>query len=261
MPTLPRQQLLQGAEFREVLARVLDVAEQALKTWTVCYTDFLSPGALAEVTSRLASLSEVHVAHQGGYPQAERQRLAIARVDVPIDPAGIPLLAIEIVGNFLFDPATHRDFRGALLGTGIVLDKVGDIVVLGEQGAQAILEPELLEYVQWHLTQVRSVPVKVKAIALSDLKIRPPRIKELQTVEASLRLDAVASAGFGMSRSKMASEIERGEVRVNWKTVLHSNHTLQQGDMIAVTGRGRLEIGEISQTQKGRYRIALKRFL
>lgn len=28
-------------------------------------------------------------------------------------------------GNFMFDPATHRDFLGALLGTGVVRDRVG----------------------------------------------------------------------------------------------------------------------------------------
>jgi len=261
MGDLPRQQLLQGAAFRDPLARVLDLAEQALKTWTVRYSDFLSPGALAEITERLGSLADLHWQSWGGYPQAERQRLALARVETPLSLEAIPLQAIEIQGNFLFDPATHRDFRGALLGTGLVLEKVGDLIVLGEQGAQGIIVPELLDYVQLHLTQVRTVPVKVRAIPLSDLKIRPPRIKEMQTVEASLRLDAVASAGFGMSRSKMASEIERGEVRVNWKTILHSDYTLCSGDLVAVTGRGRLEIGEITVTQKGRYRIALKRFL
>jgi len=42
-----------------------------------------------------------------------------------------------------------------------------------------------------------------------------PKKKELTTVEASA--DAIASAGFGMSRSKMADLIDGGDVRVNWK--------------------------------------------
>ncbi|MEN9245156.1 MAG: photosystem II S4 domain protein [Thermostichales cyanobacterium SRBZ-1_bins_19] len=261
MAQLPRQQLLQGASFRDPLVRVLDLAEQALKTWTVTYSDFLPPGAVAEIGQRLASLADVHWLSWGGYAQAERQRLALARAETPLELESIPVQAIEIQGNFLFDPAGHRDFRGALLGTGLVPEKIGDILVLGEQGAQALLVPELVDYVQMHLTQVRTVPVKVRPISLSELKVRPPRVKELQTVEASLRLDAVASAGFGISRSKMVAEIERGEVRVNWQTVLNSHHPLQSGDLVSVTGRGRLEIGEIQTTQKGRYRIHLKRFL
>jgi len=41
---------------------------------------------------------------------------------------------LEIAGNFLFDTATHRDFWRDT-GTGIVRDKTGDIIVLGERGA------------------------------------------------------------------------------------------------------------------------------
>ena len=41
----------------------------------------------------------------------------------------------------------------------------------------------------------------------------------MSTVEASLRLDAVASAGFGYSRSKMAALVENGGVLVDWKPV------------------------------------------
>ncbi len=52
-----------------------------------------------------------------------------------------------------------------------------------------------------------------------SLKIRPPKKKEITTVEASMRLDAIASAGFGMSRSKMVDAIAAGDVRVNWKEV------------------------------------------
>lgn len=36
-------------------------------------------------------------------------------------------------------------------------------------------------------------------------------------MEASLRLDSVASAGMGMSRSKMSAAIKGGLVLVNWK--------------------------------------------
>ncbi|CAN0539161.1 unnamed protein product, partial [Ectocarpus sp. 12 AP-2014] len=39
----------------------------------------------------------------------------------------------------------------------------------------------------------------------------------VSTVEASLRLDSVASAGMGMSRSKMSAAIKGGLVLVNWK--------------------------------------------
>ncbi|MEW6491289.1 MAG: photosystem II S4 domain protein [Cyanobacteriota bacterium] len=258
---LPREELLKGVENREDVARVIDLAEQAIKTWEVVLTDFLSPPALAEIKQQFARLTEVQLLAWGGYPQAERQRVAIARSELPLDSSQVSVAALDIAGNFLFDPATHRDFLGAILGTGLVREKIGDIIVLGERGGQAIVVPEMLEFIETQLTQVRSVPVKTQRIELSELKIREPKKKELTTVEASMRLDAIASAGFGVSRSKMADLISAGDVRVNWKDINQASYIVKSGDLIAIRGKGRLEVGEVSVTKKERYRVQLTRFI
>ncbi len=258
---LPRDELLKGVENREEIARMIDQAEQALRTWEVVVTDFLSPPVLAEVKTSFSKLTELVCVSWGGYPQAERQRLAIARAELPLDTEQVSLAAVDIAGNFLFDPASHRDFLGAILGTGIVREKVGDILPLGERGAQAIIVPELVEFLTVSLVQVRSVPVKTQPIDFSELKVRPPQKKELTTVEASLRLDAIASAGFGVSRSKMADAINGGNVMVNWKEITQSSYLLKAGDLVTYRGKGRLEIGEIMITKKERYRVQLTRYL
>jgi photosystem II S4 domain protein len=252
---LPREELLKRVENREIVARAIDLAEQAIKTWEVVETDFLSPPEIAEIKAVFDRLSDVEIIATGGYPQAERQRLGICRSELPFEPSQVPLSAIQIAGNFLFDPPTHRDFLGAMLGCGIVRDKTGDIIVLGEQGAQAIVAPELVEFLATNLNQVRSVPVKTRQIDLSELKIREPKKKEMVTTEASLRLDAIAS------RSKMVDLISSGDVRVNWKDVSQSAHALKTGDLVAIRGKGRLEIGEVAITKKERYRINLTRFM
>jgi photosystem II S4 domain protein len=258
---LPRDELLKGVENRDAIVRIIDQAEQAIKTWDIIASDFLSPPELAEVQKVFARLTEVELLPWGGYPQAERQRLAIARADIPLDTSQVAVAALDIAGNFLFDQATHRDFLGALLGTGIVREKVGDILVLGERGAQAIVVPEMVEFLEQSLTQVRSVPVKTRQIDWSELKLREPKKKELTTTEASMRLDAIASAGFGMSRSKMADLINSGDVRVNWKDITQSSHQLKTGDLVAIRGKGRLEIGDVMVTKKERYRVNLTRFV
>jgi len=257
---LPREDLLKRAENRTCLARVIDQANEALRTWEIVCTDFLSPPELAEVQTVFGRLTEVTLVAWGGYPQAERQRLAIARSELPIDTSHVELTLLEIAGNFLFDTATHRDFLGSMLGTGIVRDRTGDIVVLGDRGAQAIVIPEIAEFLTQSLTQVRSVPVKTQVIDFAELKVQPPNIKELTTVEASMRLDAVASAGFGMSRSKMADLINSGDVRVNWKEISQTSYTVKTGDLIAVRGKGRLEVGEVAVTKKDRFRVQLTRY-
>jgi photosystem II S4 domain protein len=257
----PREEILNRVENRGEIAQILDKAEQALKTWELVVTDFVSPPVLAEVNQIFAKLTELKIIPWGGYPQAERQRIGIHREEIPCDESQIPLVALDISGNFLFDPATHRDFLGAILGTGIVRDKIGDIIVLGERGAQVIVVPEMSDFLQTSLTQVRTVPVKTQPIDFTELKVRPPSKKELTSVEASLRLDAIASFGFGMSRSKMSDAISNGDVRVNWKEVTQPSYNIKAGDLISMRGKGRLEIGDISLTKKERYRINLTRFM
>ncbi|MGF1459471.1 MAG: photosystem II S4 domain protein [Leptolyngbyaceae cyanobacterium] len=258
---LPKADLLKSVENQATLTRVLDLAEQAIRTWEIVFTDFLSPPEFVESQEIFQRLTEVQFFARGGYPQAERQRGAIARSDLALEETEIPLALLDISGNFLFDTATHRDFLGALLGTGLVRDKVGDIIVLGERGAQAIVVPELVEFLAANLTQVRSVPVKTRQIDWSELRVRQPKKKEITTVEASLRLDAVASAGFGMSRSKMVDLINTGDVRVNWKSAKQPSQSVNAGDLVAIRGKGRLEIGDIATTKKERYRINLTRYV
>jgi RNA-binding protein YlmH len=102
--------------------------------------------------------------------------------------------------------------------------------------------------------------VELQPVPLDQLQwpaSRTPRL--LTTVEASLRLDAVASAGLGVSRSRMAEQIRAGAVRVNWQTVTSPSRELRQGDRIRLEGRGELEVLEVEATKRERWRLQLRR--
>jgi RNA-binding protein YlmH len=58
----------------------------------------------------------------------------------------------------------------------------------------------------------------------------------------------------------MADAISHKDVRVNWKEITQSSYNVKAGDLIAVRGKGRLEIGEVSVTKKERYRVNLVRY-
>ena len=65
--------------------------------------------------------------------------------------------AVFVKGNFIFDSATHRDFLGACLGTGIERSRVGDILVQGEQGAHILVVPDLVPHLETNLTSVSAI--------------------------------------------------------------------------------------------------------
>lgn len=223
----------------------------------------------------LSRLADVAAMPWGGFPQAERQRISICREDagsspfVTSDSDDISALrehlgsiaALDVRGNFLFDPATHRDFLGAILGTGVERSVVGDILVQGDLGAQILIIPSMVEHLESALTQVRTVPVKARQIPLTELRVPAPRVQEISSVEASLRLDAIGSAGFRISRSKMADMIKSADVRVNWRPATKPAVDVGPGDVISCAGKGRLEVKTVTATKKGKWSVQMVRYL
>ena len=63
---LPKDDLLKSVEHRDGLARILDQADQALKTWDVVITDFLSPPEQIEAAALIQRLTDVHSLAWGG---------------------------------------------------------------------------------------------------------------------------------------------------------------------------------------------------
>lgn len=150
---------------------------------------------------------------------------------------------------------------GAVLNAGIQRQKIGDILVMGTEGAQVIVHAEVAQFLQSSVESVRDVKVTVDVLNLTELQAVPKRIKEVQSVESSTRLDAVISAGLKISRSKMADMARSGLVHVNYKEMKTPAKSVKTGDVVSVRGVGKLEIGEIETTAKGRYRIQMRRFL
>jgi photosystem II S4 domain protein len=224
----------------------------------------LEPPEAADVKLAVSRLADVEARPWGGYPNAERVRMRLGRPEVldaeGAEPKGVTLL--DIAGNFMFDAANHRDFMGAVLASGIERNRMGDILVQGERGAQVLTTPEMAVYLASAVTQVRSTKVTATAAPLSAVRAPPVKADTIKTVEASLRLDAVASAGFRVSRGKMADAIEAGEVRLNWRSEgVKTSTAVKTGDVISVRGKGRVTVGDINETKKERYIVELHRLL
>ena len=275
---LPRQALLAGQPRALEIEPVLQAAERALRTWQPVRTGFLDP-ALREVCETLLEpLGELRVSSDGGDPNAERRQLVLSpraaqessgaevgmEGDAPAaggDAAGLPALqGLEISGNFLFDPASAAEFQALLRALGAAEAEVGDLWLRGDRGAQVVVAAELAARLDGREALLRSVPVRCERRLLGELHFpRMAAARDLTTVEASLRLDALASAGFGLSRSKMAGLIRQGAVRVNWLPVSSPSRLLQEGDRVRLEGRGELAILTVSPTQRGRLRVAMRR--
>src|SRR5690606_31151046 len=85
--------------------------------------------------------------------------------------------------------------------------------------------------------------------------------KEIKATVASLRLDAVAAEGFGMSRTKMVREIKAERVKLNWQPVSNPALAVKEGDVLSLRGRGRVVVAQVvGTTRKGRTSVVLQRY-
>lgn len=259
---LPRQELLEGASDPAALKPVIAAAEEALRTWQPVWTAFLPAELREQAEARLGTLSDLSLHSEGGHSGAERRRLLLQRTDAATDPGEVEtgLQGLEISGNFLFDPAEPGDVRAALLAAGAEAGELGDIWMRGDRGAQAITTATLARRLQGLAVQVRTVPVELTSRPIGDLHVPAQRAhKRLTSVEASLRLDALASAGFGMSRNRMAELIRQGAVRLNWQPITSPSRELAAGDRVQLEGRGELLLEELALTKRDRWRVTLVR--
>ncbi|MCL6588528.1 MAG: photosystem II S4 domain protein [Firmicutes bacterium] len=252
----------QDQELKRFGARITELAERSLRQGQPEWTDFLDPTLREEAQAILGWIKGIRFSAFGGYPGAERKRLAIYP-DYYISQAIEPELAYLAITVNQRQPGelNHRDYLGALMNLGIKREKIGDLLVT-EEGCQAILAPELVEFIKQNLTKIGNYKAGVVEIEPEQLNIPNLREKILRSTVASLRLDAIAALGFGESRTKMVKEIKANRVKVNWKPVLDPDLDLNPGDVISIRGRGRVIFKEVSgKSKKGRLGVELVRLL
>ena len=126
-----------------------------------------------------------------------------------------------------------------------------------------MVDESVADFVIQNFTKIAMVSVSVEAIDLSDIAPKEEKIKEVRTTVASLRLDAVASSGFSVSRTKIGKrQLNAGLLQVNWQPAKGASQEVKEGDVISMRGRGRMKVEAITGTsRKGRIGVYLKRFM
>lgn len=244
----------------ELAARILDTAESAIRSRRFGVTEFLDPHGYSIAETVAAYEEGLSLQAQGGFETAERAKAVFVwkefRGEIPSS-----IEAVSVEWDSRYYQLTHRDVLGGLLALGLKRGVLGDIL-MGAGGCQVVLDASVSAYVSSELQRVGAAAVKIGKLGLNELKPRPETVREIRSTVASLRLDSVAAAGFGISRTQMAEEIASERIKVNWKDVKSPAQIVKAGDILSFRGRGRVEIIEITgQTKKGRTGILLKRYM
>lgn len=252
-------------EERMLLARVLDKLELAQSRGVPAHTPFLSPGQQASVADLLNAWGRPRHLFWGGYPGSERQ-LCFFLADwqeedsVRSDPEG-PLAALEAkfpAGASL----THRDVLGALMGLGLTREVLGDILLPQPGLCQVVALREAAPILLSQWEGAGRWKAGFGEVPLDRLSPRPPQVKTIRDTVATPRLDAVAAAGFSLSRGKAAALIASGRVSLNHRECLKADRQVSEGDVLTCRGLGKCVIKEVpGQSKKGRTMLVIERYL
>jgi RNA-binding protein YlmH len=239
---------------------VLDRIGQVEKTGQAQISDFFDPFQQRTADRVLHLFKELKSVIWGGFAEAERARLLVHPATRQASASDVSLSFLEVDAGMHGLELTHRDFLGAVLGLGLRREKIGDILLVGEGKAQVVVHPEILSFLLTNWVTVGNHSVRLREIAAEELTPAPPRVKEIKTTVASMRLDSVASSGFGLSRSKLTPLIRANQVKLNWQSVTSAGATVKEGDIISLAGRGRVEVAELrGESKKGRIQLLLKK--
>lgn len=244
---------------KQLVARVLDCCAIASEQQVVKYTDFLDPFHREFVRPLINNYFGVRSLEDGGYSGAEHQRIAIFPDYYRPGDIEVPVKVLELS---LSDPSrllSHRDYLGAITGLGLKRPMVGDIIAF-EGGAHVVVASEVANAVL-SLAEVNKFKAAVAEIPPYNIRVEEETLRTITSTVASVRLDAVLSAGLGIGRSKAVELIKGDKVKVNWREIGQPAFQLGQGDILSIRGKGRLELAEVgAETKKGRVRVTLKKF-
>ena len=258
------KEILINSNYKKETEELINIANLAYKHWETYWTGFYSTYVCEEIIKDFENLNDFKFFIYGGFSSSQRSRIACFRGDrIPEEDAlksNFPAQGIKINGNFLFDNATQDDFRSLLNEIGVNQLKIGDIWTTGDRGAQGIIDNLDIEHIDEKIFYLRDVKVKINVIGIDELQIPAGRSKKLvNTVEASTRLDAIASAGFRVSRTKIIERIENGMLRLNGSKVNKPTINLKIGDKLELENKGFIEILNLEITKRERWKVKLLR--
>lgn len=194
----------------------------------------------------------------GGYENAERVVAGFGE-NVTVGDFPIALLEISPVMQKFADRLSHRDFLGALMNLGIKRELLGDIIVKDNIGYLFCLE-HIKDYIIGSVDRIKHTTVTVREIeSLPDNAVSVPT--EYEKIVSSLRIDAVISAVYNLSRNDSAKLFAQEKVFVNSRQVNSPSYQLKDGDIISLRGFGRFIFDKaLRSTKKDRLVISIQKY-
>lgn len=237
-----------------LLRKINDLINKSRREYSVVYSNFLDPVQQA-LLSRINEFFG-YISFDGGYPDAERKICRVS-ADEYCNESDSPIVLMKAeVHN---TEISHRDILGALMGIGLKREMIGDIFP-EKNSPKFFCHSAVSDYIEFNLKKIGRYNTRLSRCALTEL---PEPKFEYKTINvSSMRLDSIAAESFGTSRSKAAEHIKKGAAAINWLVVKEPSKEIKCGDKISLSGKGKIEVYNISgKSKKGRIFVEIRKKL
>ncbi len=239
-------------------ARIEDMIHRESVGETMVFSGFLTPEECVEAAAICRSFGASHLLY-GGHESCERKMLAVSSYDEETLRLCFPISLLRVTGGDL-SSLSNRDVLGALMGSGIRRDVLGDIIVRDGQVLFFVAD-HIKEFLIQNITSVGRQNVKLTE-APPLYEIPEPHFEYLRITIASLRADAVVGGLAKTSREQATRLIDGKFVSVNHTLLVKKTKEVHAGDCVVIRGIGKWIIVECDDlTRKGRAVLVCRKYI
>ena len=247
--------------FRPSERSTIDAASGWMETVESQYapflTDFLDPRQIYILETLLRQNGELSFQFEGGYVAAERKRCLIFPDYFTPTEADFSFELYEIVYPVKFAKLSHGKVLGTLMSAGVKREYFGDIMTDGTRW-QVFIASEIANFVTSQIDKIGRVGVRLEKRDYTETIIPTDTWEIEHLTVSSLRLDAIISEVYAISRQRSKELVEAGKVKINWTENLRPDFVLDLLDIISIRGFGRIQLQAIEgKTKKEKYRLQL----
>ncbi len=243
-------------EITQLKNRFHDLADKSFQQGIFTFTGFLGLGEQDCFWQEEGKLRHAGYTLYGGCEGADRVVIRFGKPEELGYEVPFPIVCIHIrpLQQKFADDLSHRDFLGALMNLGIERSTIGDIKV-GEKQAYLFCLDFIAEFICENLDKIRHT--NVKCSITEDYESVPQEEPETVCVQVqSLRVDALLSKTYNLSREKSLELFRTGKVYVNGRLCENNSRQLKVGETVNARGFGKFTlVGEPRETRKGKMAV------
>lgn len=250
------------------IAKLMDKINISKTRNKIVNTEFLTTNQKEIIKRELKKINLKNYIFFGGYEGAEAESLIIypEKFEKEIIEKAIKeiIKVIEIIlpkSKELLGKYTHRDYLGVLIKSGLNRNRIGDIVV-HEDSSYIIVLNENVKYITEYLKELTIFnKAVINVINYDKIKLKEQEFEEIKITVSSIRLDSIISQIIKTSRQKAVKMILEEKVFINSKVETKRTKEVKQKDVLAIRGKGKYIINEISEAgKKGKIIVILKKY-